>query len=48
MMPRTLKKRADIESIGRIDPAQRRKLIFSNRLSLPALFGIVRGTEVAP
>jgi len=48
MIPRTLKKRAAIEQFAVLTPSQRRKLIFSNRLSLPALFGIVRGTEVAP
>ena len=48
MMPRTLKKRAAIERMAVLTPAQRRKLILSNRLSLPALSGIVRGTEVAP
>jgi GT2 family glycosyltransferase len=48
MLPKTLKKRAAIERIAVLTPAQRRKLIFSNRLSLPALFGIVRGREVAP
>lgn len=48
MMPRTLKKRAAIERIALLTSAQRRKLILSNRLSLPALSGIVRGAEVAP
>lgn len=48
MMPRTLAKRAAVNRMAVLTPAQRRKLILSNRLSLPALFGIVRGTEVAP
>jgi GT2 family glycosyltransferase len=48
MIPRTLKKRAAIDRMAVLTAAQRRKLILSNRLSLPALSGIVRGTEGAP
>jgi len=48
MIPQTLAKRAAVDRMAVLTPAQRRKLILSNRLSLPALFGIVRGTEVAP
>ena len=48
MLPRTLAKRAAINRTAVLTPAQRRKLILSNRLSLPALFGIVRGPVVAP
>lgn len=48
MMPRTLRKRAAVERIAVLTPAERRRLILSNRLSIPALFGIVRGTETNP
>lgn len=48
LLPRTLAKRSAIEKIARLTPAERRRLILSNRLTLPALFGIVRDTEVAP
>ena len=48
MLPRTLRKRAAIERIAVLTPAERRRLILANRLSIPALFGIVRGTETNP
>jgi GT2 family glycosyltransferase len=47
MAPRTLRKRSAIDRMAVLSMAGRRKLILANRLSLPALFGIVRGTEVA-
>jgi GT2 family glycosyltransferase len=48
MMPRTLRKRAAVERMAVLTPGERRRLIMSNRLSLAALFGIVRSTEVTP
>jgi hypothetical protein len=48
MTPRTLAKRAAIESIAVLTPGERRRLILDNRLSLTALFAIGRGTEMAP
>lgn len=47
MMPRTLAKRAGVERIAVLTASERRRLIMANRLSLAALFGIVRETEVA-
>lgn len=48
LTPRTLRKRAGIEKFAVLTAAQRRRLILDNRLSLAALFGIVRETEMAP
>ncbi|MFN0107047.1 MAG: glycosyltransferase family 2 protein [Bryobacteraceae bacterium] len=48
MLPLTLRKRAAIERMAVLTPAERRRLILSNRLSLRALSGIERGTEVRP
>lgn len=47
LLPRTLRKRREIERIAVLSPAERRHLILSNRLSLAALFGIVRKPDVA-
>jgi GT2 family glycosyltransferase len=48
LLPRTLRKRTAVRRIAVLTPAQLRRLILSNRLSLPALFGIAPRTEVAP
>jgi len=46
-LPATLAKRAAVERIAVLTPAQRRRLILDNRLSFHALFGIAR-PEVTP
>lgn len=48
MLPMTLRKRAAVERIAVLTAAERRRLILANRLTLAALFGIVRGGEVGP
>ncbi len=48
MLPLTLRKRTAINRMAVLSPAARRRLILDNRLSLAALFGIVRGTETKP
>jgi GT2 family glycosyltransferase len=48
MAPLTLRKRVGIEKIAVLTAAQRRRLILDHRLSLAALFGIVRESEMAP
>ena len=48
MLPMTLRKRAAVERIAVLTVAERRRLILANRLTLAALFGIVRGGEVGP
>ena len=48
MLPLPLRKRTAISRIAVLSPAARRRLILDNRLSLAALFGIVRGTETKP
>ena len=48
MLPRTLRKRAAVERMAVLTAGERRRLILANRLSLAALFGIVRSTEVTP
>lgn len=47
MLPMTLRKRAAVNRLAVLTMAERRQLILRNRLTLSALFGIVRGTEVA-
>jgi hypothetical protein len=46
MLPMTLRKRAAVERIAVLTTAERRRLILANRLTLAALFGIVRDGEV--
>jgi GT2 family glycosyltransferase len=46
MLPRTLRKRAAVERMAVLTARERRRLILANRLSMAALFGIVRSTEV--
>jgi len=47
MLPKTLAKRRAVERIAVLTAAERRRLILSNQLTFPALFGIVRDGEVA-
>lgn len=48
MLPMTLRKRAAVERLAVLSVHERRRLILSHRLTLGALFGIVRGGEFTP